>query len=545
MCRIQSLVRPALLLIIALLSGSLGLTLPCRADPPDPVRANSAVPLDLELQPLLDPPADDDYTDQSLFAYQERLASAYGGYHEMPLDVKAAYFDWEMWRYHRTPYHQVYNRVHFPDQIGQRPVAFPARDSSTWHGMLLGTLCFKYATLHDAATLEQIAEVLQGLHLFFEVTQQPGLMARAVSREDGMVLDELKPNRYVAPNGTVYYFQGDPAKGGYNQIAGGYAALMMHVYPDLPPELQRLAREDMTNMILHVIDHGYQATNRDGSHTTYGDMRPLLGSMSIPFHAQVAYEIVALGYSFPPDDPAQRARIVDEFRRLRGKHHVYYEFPLRSVVLPQRVGASPFVKGMNDRAHVTLAAFYGLALELDYARRNSEPFNEKFVYQLGRTMYWSMDYLADKRNALCAFMWAGLLRDPRVRGVILERSETHVDAQVAAALRDGVEQLRHFKLDRFQHPGPEEVMGELQWMDDYKPTDNYFHVNPYLRLQVTGPRDNVAYCGMDFLHAYWIFRYYRLDEHIALREPYIDVLRRTPGLRPSRRESSDPPDRDP
>lgn len=478
---------------------------------------------------LLDPPQGDDYTAASLRAYQERIAAHYGGYTRIPLDVKAAYFDWELWRYHLTPYGQVYNRAVFPEQPGQPPLAFPARDSSTWNGALLGALSFRYAATRDAETLRRIATVVRGLHLFFEVTGQPGLMARAVAREDNLRLPELD-QQYVSPDGTRYYYQGDPAKGGYNQIAGGYAALFMHALADLPQEVQQLAREDCTALVMHLIEHNWRATNPDGTPTTYGDLRPLFGSMSVPFNAQVAYMIVALGYSFPPDNEAQRERIAAEFRRLRGEHHVYFEYPLRSLVLPQRVGASPFVKGMNDRAHVTLAAFYGLALELDHARRHGQPPNEKFLYQLGRTMYWSMDYLHDKRNSLCAFMWGGLLSDPLARSAIVERAERHVWPQLERALREGVEQLARFPLDRFCRDGPDVIMPELQWCDDAKPCDNYWHWNPYSRQKRTGPPKNVAYCGMDYLYAYWLLRYYGLDQHPALAPYRLGVLARTPGL---------------
>ena len=135
-----------------------------------------------------------------------------------------------------------------------------------------------------------------------------------------------KPDPYRTADGTLYYYEAEPAKGGFNQIAGGYAADDA-VYPDLPDDLKRLARQDVTDLVLQVIDHDYRATYADGSRTKYGDMTPLLGTVGVPFNAQVAYEIVALGFSFPPDDANQRERIVNQFRRLRGEHHVYYEEP--------------------------------------------------------------------------------------------------------------------------------------------------------------------------------------------------------------------------
>ncbi len=479
---------------------------------------------------LLLAPDSSDYSCQSLRAYQERLVAHYGGDREMPLDVKAAYFEWELWRYHITPYHQFYNRAVLPDRPDPPPQAFPSRDSSTWNGALLAQLSFQYAATKDRRLLPLAAVVIEGLHLFFEVTGQPGLMARTVARADGIVLYDLKPNLYTAADGTQYYHQDDPAKGGFNQIACGYAAMMIHMYSDLPPEIQKLARDDIAAMVLHVIEHDYQATDRSGKRTTYGDMRPLVGSMSLPFNAQVAYLIVALGYSFPPDNPAQRERIFAEFRRLRGKHHVYYEPPWATLVPPQKIGGSPLVKGMNDRFHVVTAAYFGLQLEFDHARRSGEPVNDKFVHQLGQTMYWAMDYLHDQHNSLCSFLWAGLVSDQHVFQTIVDRKPNTARGQIDQALMEGVEQLRRFKLDRWVRTGQVVDSGRAQWIDTHAPDDFYWKCNPHLVFEPTGPATNVYYSALDYLYAYWVMRYYRLDQHPAIVQLNLQVLQTTPGL---------------
>src|SRR6201999_2771275 len=121
-----------------------------------------------------------------------------------------------------------------------------------------------------------------GLHLFFEVTGMPGLMARSVTRGDAFAHDAMKANTYRAADGTNYIYSNDPARGTFNQIAQGYAVMMMLAYPDLPPPVQQMARNDIRLMVLHVIDHDYKATERDGRRTTYGDMTPLAGPVSVP-----------------------------------------------------------------------------------------------------------------------------------------------------------------------------------------------------------------------------------------------------------------------
>ena len=63
-------------------------------------------------------PSGDDYTHTSLRRYQQELTAHYGTYRDIPLDVKADYFTWELWRYHTTSFDQVYNHVLLPDQPG-------------------------------------------------------------------------------------------------------------------------------------------------------------------------------------------------------------------------------------------------------------------------------------------------------------------------------------------------------------------------------------------------------------------------------------------
>jgi hypothetical protein len=460
--------------------------------------------------PLPIPPDGDDYSHESLRRYQQQLTAHFGHYRKIPLEVKADYFTWELWRYHRTSFHQIYNRALLADRPGVLPQIYPDRDASTWNGSLLAAMSYEYAVKKDAATLARIGEFLRGMHFFFEVTGQPGLPARCVNRADGIIHPEMKPRPYEAADGTQYFFEADPAKGGYNQIAGGYAALMMHVYRDLSPELQRLVSDDVSDLVMHVIDHDYQPTDRDGRPTTYGNMKPLVGTQGVPFNAQVAYEIVALGYSFPPADPAKRARIADQFRLLRGEHHVYFEEPW-NLVQPQRVGVSPFIKGMNDRNHVVNAAFVGLALELDYARRHGEAFNEKFMYQLGQTIALAIQHPDMQRHSLGQFMWAGILRQPGVFDAMVKHKPNSTRAALEQGLSAGVEQLQRFQLDRFLYPGREYESKELVWNDNFRPDDSYWKINPRLVFQTTGPSTSDVVCAMDYLYAYWLYRYYGLD----------------------------------
>ena len=478
-----------------------------------------------------EPPSAGDDSHQALRAFQQRLLARYGRYRDVPLDEKAEYFEWEMFRYHLTSFGQITGRAVMSDRPGVRPTSVPSRDTSTWNGSVMAALSFKYAVTKEPETLRRLAELVRGMHLFFEVMERPGIMARAVHPERWPNDEHGPMKEYRAADGRTWWYVDDPAKGGFNQIAGGYAALMMFAYADLPPDVQRLAHRDMTHMVLHLVGYRWKATDKENRPTTYGDLTPIVATVGVPFNAQIAYEIVALGHAFPPDDPTHAEIIHDEFHRLRTEHHCYYEDPRRHLICPQRVGGSPLIKGMNDRNHVTNAAFVGLMLELDEARRTKRPVDREFMYQLGRTMVHSMELLYDQRNALCTFMWAGLTREASLLQVFAPDDWRSHQLRTAAALVDGVEQLRRFRLDRWWIGGRYEEKPDLQWCDAFRPDDSQWKVSPYMTFVATGPYFNEHYCAMDFLYAYWVARYFRLQDHVTLRQAHAAVLRPTPGLR--------------
>ena len=458
------------------------------------------------------PPVNDDSA-ESLRLYQRTLREIYGGDDgSIPLDVKAAHFEWVIARYHLTSYNHVHHSVRLPKKAGDPLQPVFGDDVATWHGALLAALSYKYAVTADRQTLTLIGRLLDGLHFFIEVTGQPGLTARCVLESETPY--SRATLRYDAPDGRTFHYRSDAAKGSYNQIIGGYAALMMHVYKDLPADKQKLARGDLSALVMHVIDHKYRLVERDGKKTSYGNLTPIVGTYGIPFNAQVAYAIVAAGYHFPPGDEAQKMRVHREFKRLRKKHHVYYKSPLRYPVVPQRVGNNPFVKGMNDRNHLMNAAFVGLTLEVDAARRNKRRLDKKFVFRLGRTMYWTMHNIQQQRNALCNFMWAGILSDDRMFNLVTRsQQQEQTRQQLTAVVLTGIEQLRRCPIDRFFRPGEKIDTKELQWIDAQKHHEVYFwKAGPYYKYKVTGPPTETTSASIDYLYAFWVMRYYRLYE---------------------------------
>lgn len=486
-----------------------------QAAPPVQVAANAASrtdkhPYDALTEYLGSQPAGEDYTAATLKAYNQAVQRAYGGdYRSVPLVVKAEHLEWAIDRYHFTPWNQINPRVILPTTTGQPPEWRPGADVSTWNGTFLAALSYKYAVTRNPQTLARIARLLKGMHVFLTATGQPGLPARCVL--DRAIADCNRP--FTTADGQALFFHSDAAKGTINQVACGYATMMMLVYPDLPADVQTMARTDLQNLVSHVVQHKYRLTEADGKRTKYGDIRPRIGPASVPFNAQVAYMVVATGAYFPGPDANKQQQIQKAFDDLRMEHHVYYEKPLRSLILPQKVAVMPFIKGMNDRNHVCNAAYTGLFIERWAATKDQRDIDKKFTYQLGRTMYWTMQAIQSHGNALCNFQWAAMLNDPRAFQAMIEPDEAQQTAHQVAQLKAvGMEQLRRFPVNRFHQPGEKVEMKSAQWVDARPLHDSYlWKADHFDAWRPNGEDSNIHIASLDFMHTYWLMRYWQLD----------------------------------
>jgi hypothetical protein len=367
--------------------------------------------------------------------------------------------------------------------------------------------------------LLRIADLLEGLHLFLEVTGVPGLPARCVYAGTDPVGKATEP--YVAPDGTAYVYRGEPAKGTYTQLLVGYATLLVTAFDDLPPAAQERAREDLAALALHLVRNDWRITLADGRMARYGSLRPLVLGHGVPFNAQVAYLAVAAASRLDLPDPAARRDVAREFARLRFEEHAYYEPAWRPpfIVRPERVGRSRFLK-VNDLNHLVSAAFAGLVLELDASRRAGREPDARFLRELGQTIVASLGKLEAHRNSLANFMAAALLQEPALRRTLAPR-----DAERVERLLDlGVEQLRRFPLDRFRWAGVQFQADEPLWADAYRPDSYLWKVDARLGWRVTGPPTNLLTSAIDYLHAYWLFRQLRLPEHAVVAERHAEVL---------------------
>ena len=489
-----------------------------QSDTPPPLpeceRPAAASPFDLP---------ENDFTAAGLRRISAALSTRYGGdQRQMPLEEKAEYLEWVLWRYHRNPYGQIATGAVLPTEPGQAPQWPADSDTSTWNGTLLSALCWKYAVTKNPETLDRITTLLSGLEFYSTVTGKPGCYARCVSLV-GAADESLQKFGIVKAAGVgneQLVWIGDPAKGTYNQLAGGYATLMLYAYDDLPPETQHKARKLSGDLVMHLLDNDYKIRTPEGRPTNYGDLTPLVATVGIPFNAQVSYLIVALGEQYPPADEEQKGSIEHQFYRLRAKHHAYYENPLKNPIRPQRIGANPLVKGMNDRFHLTTAAYHSLALEMARAVREKRDLDRTFFYRMGQTLVWTMRRIGTEHNALCNFMYAGMVGDPTRYDMIIASGERgEAIAQFNRGVLDGMEQLRRYPLDRFRGPGNSQPTADAQWIDQQRPDDFQWKADPRVRFVASGPAGNQNVAAIDYLAAYWLMRLHALDRQpVAVRQ---------------------------
>ncbi len=184
------------------------------------------------------------------------------------------------------------------------------------------------------------------------------------------------------------------------------------------------------------------------------------------------------------------------------------------------------MKGMNDRNHVTNAAYVSLMLDLHQSARDQTQMDGPFLYRMGRTMYHTLRRIENERNSLCNFMWCGLLSHPGVfQNMIAADERQRTTAQLNYLLFTGIEQLRRFPLDRFSREGENVDVDYPIWADAFKPNNGYIWKSDSREAwKSTGEPTNQMTCHIDYLYAYWLMRYYRLDEVPQARGWHGEVL---------------------
>jgi hypothetical protein len=173
---------------------------------------------------------------------------------------------------------------------------------------------------------------------------------------------------------------------------------------------------------------------------------------------------------------------------------------------------------MNDRNHVLNAAYWGLMLERWAAQTEGRKLHGDFCYELGRSMFWTIHHIQNDGNALCNLRWAGILSDPSLFALVAPENPPATRHQVEWLKSVAVEQLRRFPVDRFYEPGEKIETPTAQWVDARQKHDAYlWKGDPKQIWKTNGETSNTHIASLDFLHAYWLMRYWGLDAGIANR----------------------------
>ncbi|MGB6042212.1 MAG: hypothetical protein WBF93_03550, partial [Pirellulales bacterium] len=59
---------------------------------------------------------------------------------------------------------------------------------------------------------------------------------------------------------------------------------------------------------------------------------------------------------------------------------------------------------------------------------------------------------------------------------------------------------------------------QIQWVDQQLPDDYCWKANPKASYKRTGPSTDVHLAAIDYLVAYWLFRYHELQSHPAVAQ---------------------------
>ena len=453
----------------------------------------------------------------SMVRYFEKIASDFSNDDRaVPLELKARHYQELIEKFHLRRDGVFSPRVWLSTET--TPFRFDCgADDATWNGVLLATWSYEYAVRPSEAVAERIRRLVKGMHLFFEVTQRYGLVARCVIESDEPVKKAI--HQYRANNARNYFFRSNPAKGTYLQLLLGYSILFLHAEKALSEETRSIAYDDFSSLVLHLVGNDYRIVGRDGRVTRYGRVSPFrFGVIRIPFDAQLSYAFSAAGVFLEIQDQQIQERLFSEWSRLRNRH-AYYAGPYWPPLFrPQMLSHSRLI-GANDQNHLATAALLALLFEFEAISNGNRSASYEVLDQLSSTLRESFNVLSKRKHALTIFRWLG------IKTYLESKDDFSFEASLEPqSLSIAVEQLRRFPLNRLRYQGTEKKSNEAQWVDAYRPDSYYWKVDPRMQWEKSDGVKPLLTAAVDYLHAYWVMRFYKLDQAENLKDSHGMVL---------------------
>jgi hypothetical protein len=131
------------------------------------------------------------------------------------------------------------------------------RDTAIWTGTYLAAEAFRLAETGSADARRHVEELVETLHLWFNVMGQPGLLARmAAPAGDHPLVDmdcsELEVHCNVAYGGALYDARGHVSRDQYQGVMLGYAAAY-EALGELGEEHRAMIREDVMELVYELM----------------------------------------------------------------------------------------------------------------------------------------------------------------------------------------------------------------------------------------------------------------------------------------------------
>ncbi len=354
-------------------------------------------------------------------------------------------------------------------------------DSPTFTGIFAAASCARARVDGEQEQgLDDARRALAGLRLLMDVTGRRGLLARAIRRDAGLDLREVRGAESWHPGGPGferYVFRGDVSQ---DQYANGLLFAVASCQELLPEESRRL----VTDFAAHLLEHDLHIVDVDGRTTRYGNLGPF---------SALGWNAVALLTSYAAFALADHLEPGQAWGRKRAELRDRWRMVARSRLTNLRVLG--ITNPSNDM--MTLHLLYAM---LPLARATRDP----AAVDLRHTLHRVWLRVREDRN-------------PYFAALACHAEPPSCDQR---ALADGIALLERFPPDKTRHPLDPALASLPRWpipgrkglplarevvpIELRPPSSFEWKSSPY---RLTGTVDtDIEYTGVDFLAAYWLYR---------------------------------------
>jgi len=370
-------------------------------------------------------------------------------------------------------------------------------DTPTYTGLFAATSCLRARVETGAARKEARSDAeraLAGLTLLMEVTGRPGLLARGVQTAPAPPPEFRKPtHRWFdgAPPHTDLAWRGDVSQDQYANGLLPAVAACHELFPEVTRRLVVSSAELLSETQMQLIDP-------DGRRTLYGDLSPSSGFGWNSIAKLTGYGIFALAADLDPDP-----RWLRQQAELRDRDEVVASSTLTNLR----------VFGITNYSNDLMAWNLYRAL-IPVARRQGDP----AFRDLMRGLWKAHDRVAEDRNPYFQ---------------LVECALTH--ACEKRILRDARATLLRFPLEKRRlAPSPELAEIPVRWLPgrkgrtrarylvpiEIRPAESFeWKANPYRVRAPTAP--DTEYTGLDYLAAYWVYRFILSEDPRSPAQDYL------------------------